>query len=65
MASVSIQRVETRFGVSRTIVYVLRNKYHVTGLVKGRPRLIRQRVTKRAQDRYNSHCTFAQFSRIG
>ena len=51
-AIVSIQRVETCFGVSKTIVYVLRNKYHATGLVKDRPRLVRQRVTKRAQDRY-------------
>ena len=44
--------METRFGVSRTIVYVLRNKYHATGLVKEWPRLVRQRVTKRTQDRY-------------
>ena len=51
-AIASIQRVKTRFGVSRTIVHVLRNKYHATGLVKDRPRLVRQRVTKRAQDRY-------------
>ena len=51
-AIASIQRVETCFGVSNTMVYVLRNKYHATGLVKDRPRLVRQRVTKRAQDRY-------------
>ena len=51
-AIASIQRVETRFGVLRTTVYVLRNKYQATGLMKDRPRLVRQRVTKRAQDLY-------------